>query len=90
MATFIANRWSGNDNAVFPDQLEIDTSIITYFKGTIVGYHKSVIPRDRIASVHLRSGLMFADVIIETFGGQEVIARGFAKRDARTILNALS
>lgn len=90
MATFIANRWSGNDNAVFPDRLEIDTSIITYFKGTVVGYHKFVIPRDRVASIHLRSGLIFADVIIETFGGQVVIARGFTKRDARTILNTLS
>lgn len=90
MATFVASRWSGDDNAVFPDRLEIESSLITYFKGTIVGYRKSVIPRSSIASAHVRAGLIFADIVIESSGGREIVARGFSKRDARSILDLLN
>lgn len=90
MATFVASRWSGDDNAVFPDRLEIDDSLITYFKGTVVGYHKSVMPRNCVASAHVRSGLIFADIVIESSGGREIVARGFTKRDARSVLNILN
>ncbi len=90
MAAFVASRWSGDDNAVFPDRIEIDSSIITYYKGTVIGYHKSVIPRNCVASTHVRSGLLFADIVIESFGGREIIARGFKKGDARTILSILN
>ena len=90
MATFVASRWSGDDNAVFPDRLEIDSSIITYYKGTLVGYHKSVMPRNCISSAHVRSGLLFADIVIESSGGREIVARGFSKKDARNILNILN
>ena len=89
MAVFVASRWSGDDNAVFPDRLEIDDSLVTYFKGTVVGYHKSIIHRDGVASAHIRSGLFFADVVIESFGGREIVARGFAKSDARRIVEIL-
>ena len=89
MAVFVASRWSGDDNAVFPDRLEIGDSLITYFKGTVIGYRKSIIPRDGVASAHIRSGLLFADIVIETTGGLEVIAHGFAKSDARVILQLL-
>lgn len=92
MSTFVANRISGNDNAIFPDRIEIDdvTNDVTYYKGTLVGYRKSLIARINIASVHIRSGLLFADVIIESTGGKEVRARGFRKRDAREIVRLLS
>ncbi|MBO7571229.1 MAG: hypothetical protein J6T48_03655 [Bacteroidales bacterium] len=89
MPIFVASRISGNDNAVFPDRLEIDAENVTYFKGTIIGYRKTIIPRVNIASVHIGSGLLFADVVIETTGGKEVRACGFRKRDARAVLDML-
>ncbi len=92
MPTFVASRLSGSDNSVFPDRLEIDddSNDVTYFKGTIIGYRQTFIARNNIASVHIGSGLLFADVVIETTGGKEVRAHGFAKRDAREIMNLLS
>ena len=90
MITFVASRISGNDNAVFPDRLEIDAVKVTYFKGTIVGYRSTVIARKNIASVHIGSGLFFADIIIETTGGLTVRAQGFRNMDARTIINILT
>lgn len=90
MATFVASRWSGDDNAVFPDRIEIDANQVLYYKGTLIGYNKSIIEREKIASVHLRSGLLFADVVIESSGGRGITGRGFAKRDARQIVEILS
>lgn len=92
MPTFEASRISGSDNAVFPDRIEIDdvTSDVTFYKGTLVGYRKSFIARANIASVHIRSGLLFADVIIESTGGGYVRANGFRKKDARDVMELLS
>lgn len=92
MPTFVASRISGNDNAVFPDRIEIDDNNgnVTYFKGTIIGYRSTFIARANIASVHIGSGLLFADVVIETTGGKEIRASGFRKSDAREIVNLLT
>lgn len=91
MPTYEASRISGNDNAVFPDRIEIDDDNrnITFYKGTIVGYRQTFIARDNVASIRMASGLMFADVIIESTGGKEVRANGFWKRDAREIMEIL-
>lgn len=89
MPTFVASRLSGNDNSIFPDRLEIDAVNVTYYKGSVIGYRSTVISRANIASVYIRSGLLFADVVIETTGGKEVRATGFKKSDARAIVALL-
>lgn len=90
MPTFVASRLSGNDNSIFPDRLEIDAVKVTYFKGTIIGYRSTVIARNNIASVNIGSGLLFADIVIESTGGLIITAQGFRKRDARTIMALLA
>lgn len=90
MHTFTASRLSGNDNSLFPDRLEIDATNITYYKGTVVGYRSSVIAKSNVASVHVGSGLLFADVMIESNGGLKVTARGFRKSDAKRIVELLT
>ena len=89
MPSFVASRISGNDNSIFPDRLEIDAVNVTYYKGPIIGYRSTVISRANIASVHIGSGLLFADVVIETTGGKEIRASGFKKSDARAIVALL-
>lgn len=89
MSTFVASRLSGNDNSLFPDKLEIDAVNVIYYKGTVIGYRSTVIARGNIASVHIGSGLLFADVVIETTGGREIRASGFKKGDARAIMALL-
>ena len=92
MPIYVASRWSANDNAVFPDRLEIDnvTGDVTYYKGTLVGYRKSFIARSNVASVRILSGLLFADIVIESTGGGYVRANGFRKKDARDVMELLS
>ena len=89
MPTFVASRLSGNDNSLFPDKLEIDAVNVTYYKGTVIGYRSTIIARVNIASVHIGSGILFADIVIETTGGKEVRASGFKKKDAQAILALL-
>jgi len=89
MARFTAHRLSG-DNTLFPDRIEIDTTNVTYYKGNIVGYQSSIIARNKIASVSIGSGIFFADVIIETIGGKRIVASGFKKADAKTIVGLLT
>ena len=91
MPVFTASRWfPGNNNVVFPDRLEIDANNVSYFKGTVIGYHSVVLPRTGIASCRICSRLIFADIMIESTGGKGITARGFLKSDARAILKLLS
>ncbi len=92
MPIFVASRLSGNDNSIFPDRIEIDdvTGDITYYKGTIIGYRKSFVARGSMGGVRISSGLIFADVVIESTGGMQIRACGFTKKDARQIFALLS
>lgn len=90
MPTFTASRLSGEDNTIFPDKLEIGSTKVIYYKGTLIGYRSMVIPIDNIASVYIVSRVLFADVVIETVGGKQIRASGFKKSDAKTIVSLLT
>ncbi|MDR0684801.1 MAG: ribosomal protein L7/L12 [Spirochaetaceae bacterium] len=89
MLTFTASRASSG-NTLFPDKLEIDTVNVTYYKGNFFGYESSIIAISSIASVSMSSGIFFVDVIIETTGGKRVVANGFKKADAKSIVGLLT
>ncbi len=75
---------------MFPDKLEIDTDNVIYYKAAIIGYQTSVMPIRNIASVYGRFGLFFADVVIESVGGKQIVASGFNKTDVKEIVQLLS
>ncbi|MGN0236191.1 MAG: PH domain-containing protein [Paludibacteraceae bacterium] len=77
-------------NVVFPDKLEIDDEKVTFYKAKLIGHESTVIQRSAIGSVSLNAGLLFADIIIETKGGQRTIANGFTRSDAKQIQQILS
>lgn len=89
MPTFIASRISSDQNALYPDILEINNYNIIYYKGYVLGYNTIIISRKNIASVSLSSGLFFADIIISSKGGEWIKARGFSKSKAKEILTIL-
>lgn len=82
MPTFIASRISGNNNLLFPDRINIENNIVTFYKGSLIGYQTCVIPRNQIASVRLLTGIFFADLIIETTGGRRLEVNGLTNSDA--------
>ena len=88
MPTYIANRLS-NQNLLFPDRISIYDNRIVYYKGAIIGYQTTVIPRECISSVRLISNILFADIIIESSGGRRVEINGLSKSDAHEIYEYL-
>ena len=49
MPEYVASRLSEN-NALFPDKIEINADHVVYYKGAIIGYKTTVINRKNIAS----------------------------------------
>jgi hypothetical protein len=81
--TFISSRWTSG-NLYFPDMLTLDNDAIIYKKSAIVGSKEEHINYKSVASVKLKNGMIFADLIIETSGGsQSIIIRGLSKQDAK-------
>ncbi|MDR3286768.1 MAG: hypothetical protein LBT27_04940 [Prevotellaceae bacterium] len=89
MPTFTAHRLS-SDNTLYPDRIEIDATNVIYYKGYVFGYQSTVIARSNVASVSVGSGIFFADVVIESYGGKRIEASGFKKSDAKAIVNLLT
>ena len=89
--TFSASRVTGG-NAVFPDQLVIDedAQMVTFRKKKLIGYDETTIRFSSIGSVSRSAGLLFCDVTIETNGGVTILANGFSRSDANTIVNLLN
>ncbi len=85
---YTASRWS-NNNLLFPNRIEIEDEVVRCYKGAIIGYDSITLPRAAIASVQIRSNIIFADIIIETFGGRVLLSSGFWKSDAKEIYDIL-
>lgn len=90
MPSFVASRISAEHNVLFPDRIDIDEDRVVYYKGAIIGYQSTVIPRVSISSVRIRSNILFADIIIESSGGRKIEINGLLKREAREIYELLS
>lgn len=88
--SFSAVRISKSDNIVFPDKLIVDDEKVVFYKGKLIGYDSTTIVRENIGGVSIQAEILFADVVIETTGGQQIVAEGFSKRDAKKIQKLLS
>lgn len=86
---YTASRVSGDGNAVFPDKLIITDEYVIYRKSRVIGYKETKIRLSAVGSVSVRQHLLFADIIIESKGGNMIEARGFSRSDARKIANLL-
>ncbi len=82
---FTACRVSGDGNAVFPDKIIIDDEYVIYRKSRVIGRKDIKIRHEAVGCVTLNKHLLFADIIIETRGGQVITAHGFTRSDAEQI-----
>lgn len=87
---FSAVRISKSDNLIFPDRLIIDDDKVVFYKGKLIGYDTTTILRENIGGVSIDADILFADIRIETAGGQRIVAEGFTKGDAKKIQKLLS
>ena len=87
MATerFQASRWT-KGNFIFPTIIEIDDKSVVRRKRHWFNLDEITINLSRVASVHIKTGLIWSDILIESSGGTDPLAsHGHSKRDARRI-----
>ena len=87
--TYTSNRLT-KGNSLFPDEVSIAEDGIHFIKRKLLGSNEEVISYNQIASVKIKSGVLFADIWIETAGGsQPVFINGLSKSDAQEIKEAI-
>lgn len=83
--TFQASRWTGG-NHLFPTIIEVTDQAVIRHKRSWLSMDEMSISISKVASVHIRTGLIWSDILIESSGGSDPLAsRGHTKADARRI-----
>ena len=82
---FQASRWT-DGNRIFPTILEVSNKAVTRRKRSWFSRDEISISISKVASVHIKTGIVWSDVLIESSGGSDpLISHGHRKADARRI-----
>jgi hypothetical protein len=83
--TFKASRWT-KGNLFFPTYIEVSDKSVTRRKRTLFSRDEESVSITKVASVHIRTGFMWSDILIESSGGSDPIrSHGHRKADAQRI-----
>jgi len=83
--TFRASRWT-RKNFLFPTVIEVSDQAVTRHKRSWFSKDEISISITKVASVHIKTGIIWADILIESSGGSDPLAsHGHWKKDARRI-----
>jgi hypothetical protein len=83
--TFTASRWT-QGNFLFPTRLVISPLRVSRVKSRWFGSNDESIAMSKIASVHISTGVLWAEIRIESTGGTDPItSHGHRKKDAQRI-----
>jgi hypothetical protein len=82
---FTASRWTSG-NFLFPVRIEITPHHVLRIKRRFFGAEDESIAIGKVASVNIRTGLIWSDIRIDSTGGSNpIVSHGHSKRDARRI-----
>src|SRR5471030_756847 len=82
---FQASRWT-HGNHLFPTYIEVTDQAVVRRKRSWFSRDEISIARSKIASVHIKTGIIWSDILIESSGGSDPLAsHGHRKADARRI-----
>jgi len=82
---FQASRWT-KGNFLFPTIIEVSDKAVVRRKRSWFSRDEISISVQKIASVHIKTGLIWADLLIESSGGTDPLAsHGHRKSDARRV-----
>src|SRR5262245_59400259 len=87
MATevFKASRWT-RGNLLFPTYIEVSEKSVTRRKRSWFRMDEISMSISKVASVHIKTGLIWSEILIESSGGSDPMAsHGHTKADARRI-----
>ena len=82
---FTASRWT-KGNLLFPTRIEINLQRVTRIKPRLFGSNEQSIGISQVASVHISTGVIWSNILIESTGGTDPItSHGHRKADAQRI-----
>lgn len=82
---FRASRWT-TGNRIFPVRIEITPQRVSRIKPRLIGSEEESIAIGKVASVNIRTGLIWSEIRIDSTGGSNPItSHGHTKGDARRI-----
>ena len=80
--TFQASRWT-KGNFLFPTVIEVSDKAVTRRKRSWFRQDEMSIHITKVASVHIKTGMVWSDILIESSGGSDPLAsHGHSKTDA--------
>jgi hypothetical protein len=83
--TFKASRWT-RGNHLFRTVIEVTDRAVTRHKRSWFSKDEISISISKVASVHIKVGLIWSDILIESSGGTDPLAsHGHSKADAQRI-----
>jgi hypothetical protein len=84
---FKASRWT-KGNHLFPTVIEVTDRAVIRHERSFFSKDEISISISKVASVHIKTGILWADILIESSGGTDPFtSHGHAKADARRIRN---
>jgi hypothetical protein len=82
---FRASRWT-RGNRLFPTYIEVTDKAVSRRKRSWFRQDEMTINISKVASVHIKTGLLWSDILIESSGGSDPLAsHGHRKADALRI-----
>src|SRR5882757_1046179 len=83
--TFQASRWT-RGNFLFPTMIEVSDRAVVRRKRSWFSKDEISMSIYKVASVHIRTGIIWSDILIESSGGSDPLAsHGHTKADAQRI-----
>ena len=82
---FQASRWTSG-NHLFPTYIEVSDKSITRHKRSWFSSDEMSISITKVASVHIKTGMVWSEILIESTGGTDPLtSHGHTKADALRI-----
>ena len=86
---FKASRWT-RGNRLFPTYIEVTDKAVSRRKRSWFRQDEMTINITKVASVHIKTGMLWSDILIESSGGSDpMTSHGHTKGDARRIKELL-
>jgi hypothetical protein len=82
---FRASRWT-RGNRLFPTSIEVTDKAVSRRKRSWLSHDEMSISITKVASVHIKTGMIWSDILIESSGGSDPLAsHGHRRADALRI-----
>lgn len=82
--TFVASRWT-RGNRIFPIKIEVTPMQVIKIKRAFFSSDEKSININKVASVRIKTGILWSDIRIDSTGGDPISSHGHRKKDAQRI-----